>query len=59
MQTNLNQAGIEMKLRSKLLRSTRMGNQLFKSTLLKLALRLKSVFSSKTELQVYQWAIYS
>ena len=59
MQKNLNQAGIEMKLRSKLVRSTRMGNQLFKSTILKLALRLKSVFSSKTELQVYQWAIYS
>ena len=54
MQTNLNQAEIEMKLRSKLVRSTRMGNQLFKSTLLKLALRLKSVFSSKTEMQVYQ-----
>ena len=33
MQTNLNQVGIEMKLRSKLLRSTRMGNTLQKHPL--------------------------
>lgn len=49
MHTNLKQAGTEMKLKAKLLRSTRMGKILFRALSWKLALRLKSVLSSKTE----------